>query len=155
MCDVHNVGAVVADVPYAACMYVTMTEVVFPAFTAIHLRTATVHAVLMLSRACPCRTWISYSRTTSRASSGELSRQSWGSMRASSLAHPIAIAAAGSAAGSMPSPTATGSLGRVNGELMAKLGGSAGAGQRSRRERPLSASSSQGGPAGKLAATST
>lgn len=122
----------------------------------------------------PPENWISYSRTSSRANSGELSRQSWGSMRTSSLgshhgthAHPIAIAAGGVAgsSGSMPSPSGSSSLGRVaGGELLAKLGaagvaGNLAAAQRQRSNssssRPLSAGAGAAiGPTGKLAAGS-
>lgn len=66
-----------------------------------------------------CRNWSSYSRSTSRASSGELSRHSWGSMRMTSLGHgPIAIGLG--ASGSIPSPTAagSGSLTRSPGQFM-------------------------------------
>jgi hypothetical protein len=69
---------------------------------------------------CACSLSVFYSRSSSRASSGELSRQSWGSMRGLSLGHgPHILGGSGGGAG-MASPS--GSLGRVGAnaaELMA------------------------------------
>lgn len=59
-----------------------------------------------------------YSRSSSRASSGELSRQSWGSMRGLSLGHGSHILGGSGGGAGMQSPS--GSLGRVSGaEMMA------------------------------------
>ncbi|KAF8058410.1 hypothetical protein HT031_005534 [Scenedesmus sp. PABB004] len=90
----------------------------------------------------PPENWASYSRSASRAGSGDLSRRSWNSMRTHSGGHGLAIAAG---AGSLPSPSsASGSLGRLSGaELMAAKLGGPGSGGRS-RDRPLSASAGAG-----------
>eukprot|EP00879_Flechtneria_rotunda_P000646 GHRR01000760.1.p1 GENE.GHRR01000760.1~~GHRR01000760.1.p1 ORF type:complete len:359 (+),score=134.38 GHRR01000760.1:317-1393(+) len=103
---------------------------------------------------------LSYTRSASRASSGELSRQSWGSMRTSSLgshsAHPLGLglSSTGSHGAGMPSPPGgSGSLGRVTGEFMAKAGGP----NRRRSDRPVSSGSATGNTpqGGHLSVTST
>jgi hypothetical protein len=78
-----------------------------------------VPAFLLCARCCAARSLsVFYSRSSSRASSGELSRQSWGSMRGLSLGHgPHILGGSGGGVG-MQSPS--GSLGRVSGaEMMA------------------------------------
>jgi len=104
-----------------------------------------------------CSLSVFYSRSSSRASSGELSRQSWGSTRGLSLGHgPHILGGSGGGAG-MQSPS--GSLGRVSGgaDLMAAAaagkcgslhshGASSGSRPRS-GQRPISVAAAPSAPA--------
>lgn len=104
-----------------------------------------------------CSLSVFYSRSSSRASSGELSRQSWGSTRGLSLGHgPHILGGSGGGAG-MQSPS--GSLGRVSGgaDLMAATaagkcgslhshGASSGSRPRS-GQRPISVAAAPSAPA--------
>eukprot|EP00878_Enallax_costatus_P002467 GHUV01002647.1.p1 GENE.GHUV01002647.1~~GHUV01002647.1.p1 ORF type:complete len:369 (+),score=116.05 GHUV01002647.1:294-1400(+) len=98
----------------------------------------------------PPENWSSYSRSTSRASSGELSRHSWGSMRMPSLGHgPVPVGAVGPAA-SIPSPTASGSgsFGRTTGEFMGSVKRRNPADARQGVQRPVSGSAPNSARAG-------
>jgi hypothetical protein len=95
---------------------------------------------------CCCSLSVFYSRSSSRASSGELSRQSWGSMRGLSLSHGPHILGGSGGGAAMQSPS--GSLGRVSGgaDLMAaaaagkccSLHGSSGSSRPRSGQRPIS-----------------